>query len=51
MAKMENMKNILKSLPLLAVSTIFIRCSEAPEIHLPEPSNRTVLAEFFTEDG
>jgi hypothetical protein len=27
----------------------FVLCSEAPE--LPGPTNRTVLAEFFTEDG
>jgi hypothetical protein len=41
------MKKIAIFLPLLALILMF--CSEAPE--LPAPTNRTVLAEFFTEDG
>jgi len=40
------MKKIIPFLPLL-----FIVCSEAPKIEFPEPTNRVVLAELFTEDG
>ena len=41
------MKKIITLVPILAV--FLILCSEAPE--LPAPTNRTVLAEFFTDDG
>ncbi len=43
------MRKSIILLPLLA--TFFIICSEAPVIEFPEPTNRVVLAEFFTEDG
>lgn len=48
------MKKILGMLPIFALMSVC--CSEAPEIgggggELPTPTDRTVLVEFFTEDG
>jgi hypothetical protein len=40
------MKKLIIFLPFIAF--FFILCSEAPV--LPAPTNRTVLAEFFTDD-
>ena len=41
------MKKLTIFLPIIAF--FLVLCSEAPE--LPAPTNRTVLAEFFTDDG
>ncbi len=35
---------------LFILPVLFVFCSEAPRI-LPTPTNRIVLAEFFTQDG
>lgn len=48
------MKKIIAALPILAIMSVY--CSEAPVIgggggELPTPTDRTVLIEFFTEDG
>jgi hypothetical protein len=40
------MKKIIVILPLFLLT-----CSDAPKVALPEPTNRVVLAEFFTHDG
>lgn len=40
----------MKKIILLTLPLLFIFCSEAPRI-LPTPTNRIVLAEFFTHDG
>ncbi len=36
--------------PLLAILLILSICSKAPVVDFPEPTDRTVLAELFTED-
>jgi len=36
---------------LALIPLLFVFCSDAPKIHFPEPTSRTVLAELFTEDG
>lgn len=53
-AIIQTMKKIIAALPILALMSVY--CSEAPVIgggggELPTPTDRTVLIEFFTEDG
>jgi hypothetical protein len=44
------MKKRILFIPL-AVAILFLSiCSKAPEVEFPEPTNRTVLAELFTEE-
>ncbi len=35
---------------LILIPLFFLACSEAPNV-LPKPTDRIVLAEFFTDDG
>lgn len=35
---------------MIAFIASFFVCSDAPEIQFPEPTDRMVLAELFTED-
>jgi hypothetical protein len=44
------MKNNMLFILLAAVFLFLSTCSEAPELEFPEPTDRFVLAEFFTED-
>lgn|GEM_PF-3084499 len=36
---------------ILSLSLFLIVCSEAPFVEFPEPVDRVVLAELFTDDG
>jgi len=45
------MKNLILFIPLLAIFLFLSVCSDAPEVEFPEPTDRVVLAEFFTEDS
>ncbi len=45
------MKKIGIIFPFLVIFLLLSICSEAPEIEFPEPTDRIVLAEHFTEDG
>jgi len=44
------MKKLLKIAPLF-ILTLSIFCSEAPLVDFPEPTDRVVLAESFTQDN
>ncbi len=44
------MKKLILFVPLLAILLFLSICSDAPEIEFPEPTDRFVLAELFTED-
>jgi hypothetical protein len=43
------MKKLLKMAPM-SILMLCVFCSEAPLVDFPEPTNRVVLAEFFTKD-
>lgn len=44
------MKKSLISSSLTAILLFSSVCSDAPEVEFPEPTDRFVLAELFTED-
>ncbi|MGB3340046.1 MAG: hypothetical protein WBB37_01010 [bacterium] len=44
------MKKFIMFVPLIAILLFLSICSDAPEIEFPEPTDRVVLAELFTED-
>jgi len=44
------MKEIIFTFLCLELFLLLSVCSEAPEIEFPEPGDRVVLAELFTED-
>lgn len=44
------MKKLIVVIPFIALFLYLSVCSEAPIIEFPEPTDRVVLAELFTED-
>ena len=44
------MKKLLKIAPM-SILTMCIFCSEAPLVDFPEPTDRVVLTELFTQDN
>ncbi|NOR17715.1 hypothetical protein GQ543_08425 [candidate division WOR-3 bacterium] len=45
------MKKLILFIPIISMFFFLSRCSEAPVVEFPEPTDRVVLAELFTEDG
>ncbi len=35
---------------IMCLSLLYVACSQAPVVEFPEPGDRVVLAELFTED-
>jgi len=44
------MKKVILFIPLAIIVLFLSVCSDAPEVEFPEPTDRVVLAELFTED-
>jgi hypothetical protein len=45
------MKKLVFFIPLAIILLFLSVCSDAPEVEFPEPTDRVVLAEIFTEDN
>jgi hypothetical protein len=44
------MKKFIIFIPFIVITVFLSKCSDAPVVEFPEPTDRAVLAELFTDD-